>query len=67
MDGATFGMNTCGITSFKSQIISLLSDVNCEGISDVSCYGIFSTCVTGRVQIIPHVLEIDAIFQKKMS
>ena len=32
------GMNTCGTTSSKSQIISLLSDINREGIGNVIAY-----------------------------
>ena len=38
MAGITFGMNTCRIISSKAQIISLLSDVNREGISNVIAY-----------------------------
>jgi len=32
------GMNTCGTTSSKSQIIALLSDINREGIGNVIAY-----------------------------
>ena len=32
------GMNTCGTTSSKSEIISLLSDINREGIGNVIAY-----------------------------
>ena len=38
MDGITSGMSTYGIISSKAQIISLLSDVNREGISNVIAY-----------------------------
>ena len=38
MDGTTFGMNTCGTISSKAQIISLLSDINRQGISNVIAY-----------------------------
>lgn len=37
MAGNIFGMNTCGTTS-KSEIISLLSDINREGMSNVIAY-----------------------------
>ena len=37
MDGITSGMNTCGTTS-KTAIVSLLSDVNRKGISNVIDY-----------------------------
>ena len=37
MDGIIYGMNTCGTTS-KATIVSLLSDVNRKGISNVIAY-----------------------------
>lgn len=38
MDGIISGMNTYSITSSKAHIISLLGEVNREGISDVIAY-----------------------------
>jgi hypothetical protein len=38
MDGEYCGMDTFGITSSKQEIISLLSDINREGIGNVIAY-----------------------------
>lgn len=38
MDGVTSGMNTCGTISSKSQILSLLGDVNRQRIDNVITY-----------------------------